>query len=458
MKLIIKVAFIVEVLLVGLCSCKKNWLDAKPDQKLVVPETIKDFQALLDNIAIFNFGQSYLGELGSDDYYITTSLYLSRAEVYQKVYTWSPGNIFQGASVPDWANYYNAVFYSNNVIEGLAKVSKEQAGEDTWNNLKGAAHFYRAYAFFSLAQLFCKPYTGNSANSDMGIVLRTNSNINAASTRSSVEQTYNQIVDDLSEAKNLLANTPLYNTRPSKQACFALLARVYLLLSDYDKAKNYADSSLQIKNSLIDFNTLSSTTNYPIPDYKSNQEIIFHSVLTNISLLPNDLGSGQVDTTLFKSYLDDDLRKTLFFNTSNGRLFFRGSYNGPSYLFNGLATDEMYLIRAECFARKGDKDACLVDLNTLLKKRKKSATFVNVSANSASEALIKVLEERRKELCFRGIRWADLRRLNLENQFRKTLSKTINNQTFTLPPNDNRYAYPIPDDEVIYSHIANNDR
>nr|WP_162988804.1 hypothetical protein [Pedobacter schmidteae] len=37
-----------------LSSCGKEWLDAKPDKSQVVPKSIKDFQVLLDNSALFN--------------------------------------------------------------------------------------------------------------------------------------------------------------------------------------------------------------------------------------------------------------------------------------------------------------------------------------------------------------------------------------------------------------------
>src|SRR5665213_3239462 len=72
MKPIFKLLFFTTVIF--LSSCKKDWLNAKPDKKLVVPETISDMQGMLDNdLWIFNRNQPSLGEIGTDDYYLLFS-------------------------------------------------------------------------------------------------------------------------------------------------------------------------------------------------------------------------------------------------------------------------------------------------------------------------------------------------------------------------------------------------
>ena len=81
-----------------------------------------------------------------------------------------------------------------------------------------------------------------------------------------------------------------------------------------------------------------------------------------------------------------------------------------------------------------------------------------MTASGTDDALKKILTERRKELLLRGIRWTDLRRLNYDSQFATTLTRVVNTQIITLMPNDNRYVYPIPNDEILYSGVTQNPR
>jgi hypothetical protein len=68
------------------------------------------------------------------------------------------------------------------------------------------------------------------------------------------------------------------------------------------------------------------------------------------------------------------------------------------------------------------------------------------------------LLERRKELCFRGLRWQDLRRLNKEPEYAKTLTRKIDGITYTLPPNDPKYVFPIPPNVIALSGMQQNPR
>ena len=138
---------------------------------------------------------------------------------------------------------------------------------------------------------------------------------------------------------------------------------------------------------------------------------------------------------------------------------FKGNYNqSASNYFSGISTDEIFLIRAESFARKNLITEAMSDLNKLLITRWRSGTYVNMSALNQADALTKILSERRKELLFRGKRWMDLRRLNMDISFAVTLTRNLNGVNFTLPPNDKKYVYPIPKNEVRLTGLVQNPR
>jgi len=452
------------VLLSVLClfffvSCKKGFLDAKPRQSIVLVNTIKNLQGVLDHDSRMNY-QATISEDGTDEYYFSSQdFYNIPYQYYKNLYTWAAvQDFYSGSPVGSWNGNYTRLFYANTALEEIEKIEPDQANYSDWANIKGSALFFRACCFYDLAQIFCKPYTKDSANLHLGVILRTKTDINIPYGRSTVKQTYDQVIDDLLAARELLPLIPLHRSRPSKTATDAMLARVYLSMQDYTNAYFYADNCLQSFNTLIDYNTLDTNAVNPLTPYPNNQEIIFYTNLQP-NLAPNALSTSSVDTNLYQMYENNDLRKKLFFRMNNGKRQFAGSYLGsPFDFFGGLATDEILLIRAECQARNNNVSSAMADLYSLLQNRYRSNTYTSPPVSNADSALVRILTERRKELCFRGTRWTDLRRLNQENRFQVTLKRIIDSQTYTLPPNDNRYVYPIPNSEILFNNIPQNPR
>ncbi len=439
-----------------LISCKKDFLSAKPDLNLVVPTTLKDLQALLDNADIMNSFMPDLGEISADDYYMSYSAWNSISYPKEKnAYIWAK-DLYEG-TIPygDWSYMYRIVFYANNVLEDLQKVTRSNDPE-TYDHIQGAALFFRAYAFYQLSQLFCVPYSATTASHDLGIPLRLHSDINLPTTRASVSYTYSRILSDLAASIPLLPNAVAYKTRPGKTAAYAMLSKVYLLMQNYKQSLLYADSAIrQPTNELIDFNTINVTDAHPMR--QNNQEVIFQTTLD----YPRNFISSYmyIDSNLYNSYSDSDYRKRGWFVLNNAHLNFKGSYNGSSpYLFSGLALDEVYLNKAECLIRLGQSEEGMNTLNTLLQKRFVSGTFSNISSSDTQEALTIVLKERRKELLMRGIRWSDLRRLNTDPQTAKTLIRILNGQQYELKPNSPNYVFPIEDDVIKLTGIEQNPR
>ena len=94
----------------------------------------------------------------------------------------------------------------------------------------------------------------------------------------------------------------------------------------------------------------------------------------------------------------------------------------------------------------------------MIKRWSNKVSFPQFAANDPDEALSLILQERRKELVYRNLRWTDLRRLNLEPKFAKSIKRTIKGTEYILEPNDGRYVFAIPDDEIKISGIEQNMR
>jgi hypothetical protein len=438
---------------------KDDFLGKNPNSSLVVPTTLTDFQNLLDNDQIMNLFPA-LGEISADNYFIDQSLWQSAGTRVQNAYTWQ-ADIFDGeGSDEDWNDPYQQVYYANVVLDGLGKLKTDNSTIAAYNSVKGQALFARAFGLYNVAQLFAPVYDGGTAATDSSIPLRLSQDVKAPTVRSTVKQTYDQITGDLRVAAGLLPATVsmTYVNRASRPAAQALLARIYLSMRKYDSAGIYADSALSSHLTLIDYNQYNSGSTFPFP--KQNPEILYQSSFVNYTGYSQVLTGLAyfdcfVDSTLIRSYKSNDLRPSFFYYLLGVTDSFglKGSYTGLVFPFGGLATDEVYLIRAECRARSGDSSGAASDLNTLLVNRWKSGLF-----NSYTSApLDTVLSERRKELPFRGLRWSDLRRLNKEGA-NITLFRKINGTVDSLTPNNKRYVLPIPPDVLLLSGMKDNPR
>lgn len=457
----IKIFYIISlltVLAISGVSCKR-YLEKKQDNSLTVPESLEALQGLLDDANIMNttLTPSY-GEASADDYFIPPTIYANITQPqYLDMYRFIPTEYnFQN----DWSRAYGAVYNANYCLEGLEKIPVTSQNVAAWNNIKGSALVYRSYNFLMLAWNYCKSYDELTAGTDLGIALRLSSDFNVPSARLSVKETYERIIKDAIEAIQYLPATPIHVFRPSQMAAFGVLARTYLSMRKYDSAFKYSNLCLQIKNQLMDYNadpevkfpSSPSVTFFPFTQF--NKETIFYTEMSFLTANFIGITRARIDTTLYPTYSTTDARKSLFFQLMNAPYYnFRGSYTQSSGNFTGLAVDEVYLMRAECYARKGDKDAAMADLNLLLSKRLKPV--VTLTAVDAADALAKILVERRKELIFRGLRWMDIKRLNKEGA-NIIPKRVVSGQTYTLQPNANYYALPLPTDIIKLTGMPQN--
>lgn len=437
------------LLLSGLVSCT-GFLDEKSNFGLQTPNTVESLQGILDNSMDMNMNIPAFSEIHSDDYFFTDKEFHAVDDQSRAFYTWT-GTTYNYPD--DWAFLYVPVYQANVVLDALPKVDGAKNIKD---RIKGAALFYRAYQYLHGIWTYGKALDFQTSASDLGIVLRQTSDQSVPSKRSSVGASYELIISDLSTASDLLPEIAESPMRPSKIACYAALSRTYLSIANYDSAFFYADKVLQVKNDLLDYNDFSpSDLLKPYPLERLNNETIFYAQLTTSypNLHPN---FGLVDTALYWSYSDYDLRKTVLFKSRGEYFTFRGSYTSALNLFGGMAVDEMILIRAETNIRLGRVEKGLDDLNTLLLKRIKKGEYIPYAGLNGQDALNLVKMERRKELLMRGLRWMDIKRYNKYDGDDVRLIRYIDGKKFELEPNSNRYALPLPTDIVLLTGMEQN--
>jgi starch-binding outer membrane protein, SusD/RagB family len=454
MKQILFSLFITLSLMTLLSGCKK-YLDKKSNDALVIPSTLGDLQGLLDDGFTMNEVTPSLPETSADDYFLTENVAVSMPTVYKDMYTWELRNY---KFLNDWSENYQPVYNSNVCLERVSEIAKTPANERQWDNVKGAALFFRAYSFLNLAWEYAKAYDADSSSVDPGIVLRLGSDFYIPSKRSTVRETYQQIITDAKESLKYLPVQVLEPMRPSIPAAFGLLSRAYLSMRMYDSSLKYAEACLSVKNELMDFNGDADITvlSGEAPFRKFNKETIFYTEM-NHSVFLHTYSTCFIDTVLYSLYDSNDLRRVAFFDANSGYQKFKGGYSGNrNTLFTGIATDEIYLTKAECLIRLDKLTEGLDVLNQLILKRwNAAATYTPITAGSKDEALNLVLIERRKELLMRGLRWIDIKRLNKEG-FNIIPEREFGGMKYKLPPNNNRYALPIPSDIINLTGMQQN--
>ena len=424
----------------------EGFLDEKPDQTLVIPHTLNDFQALLDAEPRAMNSSAKMGFLASDEAVLSNTLLNLLTLEERGAYFWEKDIYPPDDAGVDWAFSYRKVFYANVVLEGIRDFSTTSIEEENRaRELEASAKFYRAMGHFSVVQQFAEPYDP-SKSVQTGVPIRMDADINASSPRVSLIEVYAFILQDLEESLEALPEFPDIKTRPSRWAAEALLSRIYLSIQNYEKAYEYSGKALNRRNTLLNYNDLD-------PSLRNRFER-FHEETIHF----NDMYSGRFSTSnqmiinpeVYRLYDSLDLRKKIFFSPSpvSGEFYVSGRYTGDAFLFTGLASDEVLLDHAEAAVRLGKNAEALDDLNYLFANRYLTGNAPVLEGLTGDVLLRKVIEERRKELVFRGIRWLDLRRLNQDSEFAVTLDRKANQSNAVLMPNSDGYIFLMPPREL----------
>ncbi|MFI2741927.1 RagB/SusD family nutrient uptake outer membrane protein [Zhouia sp. PK063] len=384
---------------------------------------------------------------------------------------------------PVWASYYNGITNVNVAIAGFENITpaddNEQAALDSY---KGDAYFARAYFYAELAKRFCDAYDSSNAASQLGLPILLTYDINNWPARSSLQETYQQILSDIDQAKTLLSGVSGEQGANyfNEDVVLALEARVKLYMQDWTGAKTAADK-------------LISSGTYPlIKDAAKFQDMWYEDysqedIMQVFVSAPNELANtnsvylgfnaglgdaGRYDPDFLPSqwvidmYDDNDIRKNTYFKnlpvTIQGLeyedLTLVNKYPGNPIYFTGANTNyeqapkvfriaEMYLISAEA-AYKSSGDA-LTPLNDLRTARGLTA-LSGVSGDALYQA---IKDERFRELAFEGFRYWDLKRWG-EGYTRKdpqnldVINVGSEFNTLSVSAGDYRFTWPIPSNDI----------
>ncbi|GGF24135.1 RagB/SusD family nutrient uptake outer membrane protein [Flavobacterium limi] len=442
-------------------SCD-NYVDIKTEGRLI-PEETENYRFLLNNSATLDITYGNV-DVASDDISFqneaqTTALGASDyLRPFVNQYKWANQIYFDGELDYNMNTMYTALYNANIVINEV--MQSKEGTEAQKLAIKGEAQVHRAYIFLTLVNVFGKAYDATTAATDLGIVLFTTPTVSGDIKRTSVQNAYDIILSDLNDAVNSglkPINSGNNVAFPSRASAYALLARTYLYMRNYPKALENAEKALAIQSTLNNLEDFEFST---FPGRRLDRELILSKFngYSSLTYAPQILS---LSNELIDTFDTNDLRYVLFTQPSStfssdytiGRTYSKEGLTGESRN-GGPTVPEMMLIKAECLARAGSGEAAMAEINKLRQKRFRASEYTAMTATDNKDALVKVLAERRRELMgSSGFRWFDLKRLNKEPEFAKTITHVFGTESFTLAPNSDRYQMPYA--PIYYDYAPN---
>ncbi len=342
-----------------------------------------------------------------------------------------------------WLDAYAAINICNTVIKNIDLVT-----EDRTERVEGEAKFIRGLLYFELVKEYGRTWIDGDPSVNLGVPIVTEATTETKVNRSTVEEVYNQLIGDLTDATTLLPETNGFFA--TKYSAHAILSRVYLMQNNYENAGIQANIVIESGEFSLNqnFSDAFNKTSTAATDRESNgnatSEDVFAIQVTSQDGVNNlntffasaDFG-GRGDILIesyhFSLYEEDDARADMFYDDTYTTKFNNLFGNVPV-----VRLAEMYLTRAEAnFIENTSLGATPIQDINRIRFRAGLLPLTSVSIDD-------ILFERRLELAFEGQQLHDLKRTG----------RDVGSDPFTY----GKLIFPIPQREIIInSDLDQND-
>lgn len=429
-------------------------------QDMVIPKTIADLDEVLigevymqsyeiqngassSSCGFFNILDDDINTAGpSSDKDAGNAKYVYGVDNMFGYYAWQQDvryNYLRSSALEDnatWNDLYHRINVVNVIldeIEGLPHTTDND--QAAYLRVKGESYFLRGQFYFILANLYGDAYAPSTCSTKLCVPLKLTAYVEydkEADTqfqRATVEAVYAQVVSDLLEAEKYLTDSPQNERhrlhRATWEAVDILLSRVYLYMQDWENAEKKAEKVMKSDNFLLA--SIAGLTNGEAFLVPENSEVVFSQGTNYIACsdptwsvyaTPSDYC---VTRELYDMYEEKDARKSCFFSVTPliegnvqkdsvalSKKYQRGLAQGHISDALALRVSEAYLNYAEACAMQSGKDAAAN--NALYQLRMQRIADYERSTYTGKELVTQIRDERRRELCFEGKRWFDLRR------------------------------------------------
>ena len=411
---------------------------------------------------------------------------------YLASFTWQPDmfNMMEKAFASEYnlyEKYYKVILGVNAVIDYLPTVTDTK---DMINNVKAQAYALRGFYYFNLVNIFGQPYNYNP--DALAVPLKLSSGIEAeedALKRKSVAEVYEQILSDLHTAEECYKKLPESEQwkpryRTSLPMVQLMLSRTYLYMEKWENAAEYAQMVMENKNfKLVNLNDIDASYDEYMyyPSYASSETIWPYGSPEDMFIWTcKEVGTQNTNNnnkkmhsyfkasqSLLDTYDEVDLRRDRYiikmsFDTINnvpsytdmayGKILVKSTKKpaDESGIFGRcLRLSEAYLNYAEAQAHIGGEGIAKATstLTALREMRYDPEESFEVYITDQEELIEFTKAERRRELCFEGHRWFDLRRWGMP-EIKHVWNEKDASFEYTLKEKDLMYTVPIPDEAL----------
>jgi hypothetical protein len=364
-----------------------------------------------------------------------------------------------------WTDRYNTLNRINRLLAAAATISPDAADAVLYNDVLGMAHALRGYVHSELLFYYGLDITNASA---LGVPIQEVVATSGEAERNTTGEVLAFVESEFVLAQSLISSTDI--SFPSDDMIDFQRARIALYTENFDAV-------IPLANRIIAKYPLANETEYELmfANDQNETEIIWRrdntlasnsNIAGNFTFTASQNNQTAVSNGLFDELIADNSVRLAVNIAADGSFgsdfsakpqpwYVPNKYpaNGDNLYINDqklMRVSEMYLIRAEAYARQSSSNFALAsaDINAIRTARGSQLPAANYSDIVGAATDIK--RERRLELAFEGHRYLDIKRL-----------KGVLNEGVVRDPRDcggatpcnitvssEKFIFPIPQGEI----------
>lgn len=432
-----------------------DYIDVMP-KGMRIPTTLADYEALLRYEYSINYAPSLQDQYLLNDKFVGVNNCRNVDDLRTANYMWKEDRdrCELNSSTEDVFDYnYGIIGIANTIIEAAPDAT--QATEKEKNEVMAYAYALRAFALFRVVNFYADAYTPEKAATTPGVPLIYSGGLGTAWHQGTVKEVYDQIMEDFNKAIELgIPEKAMTIIHPNRASVEAGIARACLSMRDYEGALSHAEAALSRHNALFNwyeyYSTYEKQINDP-DDYNKLSSPMGHGCVENMwhcsgNGNPNypyaDIDISEERAAKFEKGDMKFLARWKEYQSATDKYhksMFTGYYN-----FAGVATPEVYLIKAECQARKGQVAEALKTLDQVRVTRIHPDFYKESTAANTAEAIDLIRQTKDNEMMNTQTPFIDYKRYNAEGTYARTLTKEFDGKTYTLAPDSHLWTMVFP--------------